>query len=181
MILVDATGPGQPVPELIRGMVKCDVISCRLTSGADPVYEGSYWKLPKPWVVTFLKILLQEGRLELPGKTKDPAQAQAINAMLLELQNFQYNQPEEGAKAETFEAKVGTHDDLVTALGLASWGAKYAAPGEGGSTEAVGPTWAFSGGPGGNVIRAPEGYHYPVDPDDEEDDEEGGLLDTAKI
>lgn len=123
-ILVDATGPGQPIPELIRERVGCNVISCRFTSGDEPNYERSYWKLPKAAVVTYLKILFQEGRFELPGKVKDPAKAQAINAMALELQNFQYNQPAAGAKAETFEARVGAHDDLVTALGLAAWGAK---------------------------------------------------------
>lgn len=181
-ILVDATGPGQPVPELIRGLVKCDVISCRFTSGAEPAYEGSYWKLPKPAVVTRLKIFLQEKRLELPGKTKDQTQARVINEMLLELQNFQYNQPEEGARAETFEAKVGSHDDMVTALGLAVWGAKRADPGAGGSAEAVGRTWAFSGGPE-TVIRGKD-YDYPVDPEDQadlEEDGEGGTLESARI
>lgn len=123
-VLVDGTGPGQPVPELIRGRVKCNVISCRFTSGNDPRYDGATWYIPKAALVTCLKIFIQEGRLELPGKTRDQAQARAINEMLLELQNFQYNQPEEGAKAETYEARVGSHDDLVTALGLATWGVR---------------------------------------------------------
>lgn len=127
-ILVDATGPGQPVPELIREQVKSRVISCRFTSGTEPHREGDNLKLPKDALVMCLKIFLQNKRLELPGKTKDPDQARAIQEMLLELQNFQSNQPKEGARAETFEAKVGSHDDLVTALGLAAWGAKNCQP-----------------------------------------------------
>lgn len=183
-ILVDATGPGQPIPELIRRLVKCDVIACRFTSGDEPRYEGSQWNLPKAAVITLLKIFIQEGRLELPGKIKNQDQARAMSEMLKELQDFQYNQPAEGARAETFEAKVGSHDDLVTALGLATWGAKVAAPGAGLSAEAVGRSWAYGGRASGpTIIREPErGYSYPVDPDDEDDDDlEGGLLDIARL
>ncbi len=127
-ILVDATGPGQPIPELIRGSVKCPVISCRFTSGAEPSYDGKSAMIPKEPMVTNLQIFIQEKRLELPKKTKDPDQAKANQEMLLQLQNFMRDMPKEGARAETFEAKVGTHDDLVTALGLAVWGAKHYRP-----------------------------------------------------
>lgn len=127
-ILVDATGPGQPVPELIREVAKSVVISCRFTSGDEPSYEWDYWKLPKAAVVTNLKIFLQDGLLEIAGKSRDPERERAINEMLVELRDFQYNQPKEGARAESFEAKVGTHDDMVTALGLACWGARRYGP-----------------------------------------------------
>lgn len=118
-ILVDVTGQGQPVADYLRrGLEYPDkLISASFTVGGETISEGPAWRISKEGLITYLKILLQTGRLQLHGKTKDPEQERAISEMVRELYNFNPKKPAE----DVLEVKTGNRDNLATALGLAVW------------------------------------------------------------
>ena len=110
-IYVDATGVGQPVVDEMatRGPW---VVAVYFTHGDKRTEEG--WrtvKLGKVWLVSRMQTLLQAGRIHLPNtqETHDLAQ---------ELLDYEIRVSED-ANDRYGAFKVGTHDDLVTALGLA--------------------------------------------------------------
>lgn len=111
-IWLDATGVGQPVVDLLKAA------GVRVT----PIYfnhgdrivkndETGAISLGKALLVSQLQVLLQSKRLLLP-KT---AEAQALAR---ELEDYEIR-VDEDANDRYGAFKVGTHDDLVTALGLA--------------------------------------------------------------
>lgn len=110
-LYVDATGVGQPVVDLltVRGVRTRAVY---FTHGDRRVTQdnGSV-SLGKAWLVSRLQALLQTGRILLPHTDE-------ARALAKELQDYEIRVSEQAN--DTYGAfKVGTHDDLVTALGLA--------------------------------------------------------------
>ncbi len=115
-LMVDATGVGQPIVELIadalRGM-NVDLVACTFVHGEKfkKAENGKTATLGKAYLVSRLQALLQTRRLKLP-KT---AEAQALGE---ELEVYEIKVSQDGA--DTYGAfKTGTHDDMATALGLA--------------------------------------------------------------
>jgi hypothetical protein len=110
-IYIDATGVGQPVVDEIssRGL---SPIAVYFTHGDKRTEEGwSGVKLGKAWLVSRLQTLLQGGRIHLPNTQETQRLAQ-------ELLDYEIRVSED-ANDRYGAFKVGTHDDLVTALGLA--------------------------------------------------------------
>lgn len=124
-IYLDVTDTGKPVADLIQEALQADVISCRFVPGEPDYSERMEWKISKLELITQLKIMVQTGRLEIAGKSKDLEGTRAIREMTAELENFQYKTP---ARDDTQELKVGARDDMVTALGLAVLGALHRQP-----------------------------------------------------
>lgn len=111
---VDSTGVGQPVVDLLQaaGIYPTAVY---LTGNDKAVRDdnGQTLRLGKPLLVSRLQVLLQCGRIHLP-KTPE------AGALADELLNYEIRVSDEGQ--DSYGAfKVGTHDDLATALGLACW------------------------------------------------------------
>ena len=109
-MFVDATGVGTPVCDLMkaRGM---RVTAVYFTSGNRRKVERAEIKLGKAWLVSRLQSLLQTNRLHLPRT----AEAQTLASELLD-----YEIKIDQNANDTYGAfRVGSHDDLVTALGLA--------------------------------------------------------------
>lgn len=113
-LYLDATGVGRPVADLVTTEVRG---RCRFT----PVTfvhghrcarddDSGELRLGKAYLVSRLQVLLSSGRITLP-KT-DEAQALAR-----ELQDYEIR-IDDDANDRYGAFKVGTHDDLVTALGL---------------------------------------------------------------
>ncbi len=111
-LYIDATGVGQPVVDVLREAgVRGHLWPVYFTYGDRRVVEGGEIRLGKGRLVSRLQVLLQAGRLHLPGD----AEAEALTAEL-----FDYEiRASEDANERYGAFKVGTHDDLVTALGLA--------------------------------------------------------------
>lgn len=110
-IYVDATGVGQPVVDEMssRGL---GPIAVYFTHGDKRTEEG--WttvKLGKAWLVSRLQTLLQGRRIHLPN-------TQETQRLSQELLDYEIRVSED-ANDRYGAFKVGTHDDLVTALGLA--------------------------------------------------------------
>jgi hypothetical protein len=117
--ILDSTGVGEGVSEMvIKALPNADIRKCYLTGGIDPKEDGIQIKLPKTQLVSTLVALFDDGRVKLPRSSN------GIEAMVGELLNYEIHVSEEGH--DQFGAfKTGSHDDLVTALGLACWYAEY--------------------------------------------------------
>ena len=111
-LFLDATGVGTPVVDVLRDAgVAARLIPCYFTHGDKRTHAGGQVSIGKAWLVSRLQVLLQSERLHLP----DTAEA---HALAKELQDYEIRVSED-ANDRYGAFKVGTHDDLVTALGLA--------------------------------------------------------------
>ena len=119
-VMVDSTGVGAPVVDLVREalhMRSRDLIACTFTHGENYTQNdeyhadrGSTASVGKAYLVSRLQALLQTGRIKLP-KTHE------TEVLSRELQDYEIKvDADANFKAGAF--KVGSHDDLVTALGL---------------------------------------------------------------
>jgi hypothetical protein len=110
-IYVDATGVGQPVVDEMSSR-SLSPIAVYFTHGDRRTEEGrSGVRLGKAWLVSRLQTLLQSRRIHLPNTQETQRLAQ-------ELLDYEIRVSED-ANDKYGAFKVGTHDDLVTALGLA--------------------------------------------------------------
>jgi hypothetical protein len=110
-LYVDATGVGQPIVDLLveAGLRPKAVY---FTHGDRRTLEGREVRLGKAWLVSRLQALLQTDRIHLP-ETREARQ------LAKELLDYEIKVDQNAN--DTYGAfKVGSHDDLVTALGLAA-------------------------------------------------------------
>ncbi len=111
-LYVDASGVGQPVADLIEAEgLGGEFTAVYFTHGDQRKAEHKKVTLGKAHLVSRLQVLLQCGRIHLPRT----AEAEALAKELLDYEI----QVDENANDKYGAFKVGTHDDLVTALGLA--------------------------------------------------------------
>jgi len=116
-IFIDATGVGMPVVDLVREAVAVAraVTPVFFTHGDRRTVLGTPWRpevqLGKAYLVSRLQTLLQAERLHLPRTTE----AETLARELLEFEI----RVETDANDRYGAFPVGTHDDLVMALGLA--------------------------------------------------------------
>jgi hypothetical protein len=113
-LYLDATGVGTPVLDLLRDAgVQAQLVAVYFTHGdRRTVDEHGDVRLGKAWLVSRLQALLQTGRLHLP----DTKEARQTGKELLDYEI----RVDQDANDKYGAFKVGSHDDLVTALGLAT-------------------------------------------------------------
>ena len=114
VLYLDATGVGTPVVDVLRdAKVPARLRPVYFTHGdRRTVAENGDISLGKAFLVSRLQALLQTDRLHLP-KTEE-ARALADELLVYEIKISENANDTYGA------FKVGTHDDLVTSLGLAT-------------------------------------------------------------
>jgi len=116
-LLVDATGVGTPVADLLRealGRERArDLLAVTFTHGDRFTVDrrARTASLGKAYLVSRLQALLQTARLKLP-------ETEEARALARELQDYEIR-IDADANDKYGAFRVGTHDDLVTALGLA--------------------------------------------------------------
>lgn len=115
-VYVDATGVGTPVIDLlVEAGVSGQLFPVYFTHGDKRTVERGgvrpEIRLGKAWLVSRLQALLQTGRLHLPRTQEAEALGQEL--LVYEIRVTENANDVYGA------FKVGAHDDLVTALGLA--------------------------------------------------------------
>jgi len=123
-LFADATGVGMPVVDILREAIDADRSGAAARTILRPItfvhgeqYTRSLGVQPgrmgKAYLVSRLQALLQQqNRIDLPKGEPD------ILAMVEELKTYDIHIDQDGH--DTYGAfKVGTHDDLATALGLA--------------------------------------------------------------
>lgn len=113
---IDCTGVGRPVVDLVqracrdRPEARGVFIRPVTFSGGEGVYNRDTGRLPKSFLVSRLNALLQEQRI-LGVDTPE------MRACTEELRVFERTMTENGS--DSYGAKIGKHDDLAVALGLA--------------------------------------------------------------
>jgi len=113
VLYVDATGVGTPIVDVLRaGGVTATLWPVYFTHGDRRTQEHGEVKLGKAWLVSRLQALLQSEHLHLP-KTNE------AKALAKELLDYEIR-VDEDANDRYGAFRTGTHDDLVTALGLAT-------------------------------------------------------------
>jgi hypothetical protein len=114
-LVVDATGCGRPVVDMIRqARLPASLIPVIITAGHALAYGADGYHVPKRDLVSTLQVLLQPRRLQIAKALPEAATLER------ELLGFQVRLTSAGH--ETFAAgREGMHDDLVLALALAGW------------------------------------------------------------
>lgn len=110
-VCVNATGHGTPVVDrLVRGLAECWPWTVYFNHGDQRTKDGSTIHLGKAWLVTRLKVFLEEGQIHLPRTPEAEILAEELN-------DYELPVPPD---ADRYGAvRVGTRDELVTALGMA--------------------------------------------------------------
>jgi len=111
-VYIDATGVGRPVVDILAES-GLNVIPVFFTHGDRRTEDRDQITLGKAWLVSRLKTLFQTGRVRLPPNHPEAP------AMIDELQNYEIK-VDQNANDRYGAFRVGKHDDLVTALGLAT-------------------------------------------------------------
>jgi hypothetical protein len=121
--VLDYTGCGRPVLDMMKQQGVRPLIGITLTAGQEPHSTAEGENVPKRDLVSLLVVLLQNGRLKIASSLP------FAQVLLAELLNFRVKISEAGR--DTWEAlREGDHDDLVLALGIACWWAeKHGRPG----------------------------------------------------
>lgn len=117
-ILVDVTGVGDAVVDLLAPQVERTGIlrPCRFAGGDQLIRNASNSReirVGKSYFVSRLQILSESKRIHLPAQL---AEAQQLSQEMLD---FDIDVDEASGKATYGAIRPGTHDDLVTAIGLA--------------------------------------------------------------
>jgi len=113
-VYADATGVGQPLIDILNE-TGLKVVPVYFTHGDRRSVADGQVSLGKAWLVARLKGLFQTGRIHLP-----PGHPEAA-AMARELEDYEIRIAED-ANDRYGAFRVGAHDVLVTALGLAVQG-----------------------------------------------------------
>ena len=118
-LVVDATGVGAPVIDLLRGAgIGARTTAVTITGGEHAHGSDERWSVPKKDLLMGLEILLEAGQLIISSQLKDADKLlKELAAMCPGTGKAQADGPE--------------HDDLALALALACWRAKRARNGFG--------------------------------------------------
>jgi hypothetical protein len=110
-LVVDATGVGAPVVELLRAAkLPCRLIPAQITGGLDESSDGVYYRVPKRDLVTGLQVLFDRWPFEIQADTP------GVDALIQELVGFKATSWINGNMRFG-----GAKDDLTMALALAWW------------------------------------------------------------
>jgi hypothetical protein len=122
-LVVDATGLGRPVCDLLRKALGDDarrLVAATITGSGKPSWKTVGASLPKHELVSNLLILLETGRLSIASGVAE------LDAFLTEAKSFQVQITKAGN--DTYNAQEGFHDDLVMSVSLSSWVAERRGP-----------------------------------------------------
>jgi hypothetical protein len=121
-LIVDATGVGAPVVDLIRSMgPACRIMPVHITGANRESQADGTWYVPKRDLVTGLQVMFQEARLQISARLVE------VPALLHELMQMRVKISSLGHDSYGCW-RDGEHDDLVLALALACWRAKRELP-----------------------------------------------------
>ena len=114
-LYVDATGavPAVDALRVVLRDIQCSLTAVTFTYGDRYVLSQGTASLGKAFLVSRLQVLFQTDRVELPQSKPEAA------AMVRELQDYEIR-IDPNANEQYGAFSTGAHDDLVTALGLAT-------------------------------------------------------------
>ncbi len=115
MLSFDCTGVGVAVADLLdSARLPCPVYPVTITGGDVESRDGGRWKVPKRDLIAVAQVFLQTQRLKI-------AQALPESATLIqELLDYRVR-IDSTTIHDSYDARSGSHDDLVLAVTLALW------------------------------------------------------------
>jgi hypothetical protein len=120
MLLVDATGCGAPVIDLLKRTKHQSYLEpVLITGGSEVTKANGTWRVPKRNLVSTVQVLLQSQRLKIASKLPE------ASTLAQELQNFRAKISDAGhdSYGAGDDWRIGNNDDLVLSLAMALWGA----------------------------------------------------------
>jgi hypothetical protein len=113
-LVVDATGVGAPVVDLLRAAgMTARLTAVTITGGERATGQGERWRVPRGDLLAGIEVALEAGELKICRRMKD------AERLVRELERMEA------------EGGGGEHDDLVFAVALAVWSARRAEVGFG--------------------------------------------------
>jgi len=113
-LAVDQTGVGNAVVDIFKqAKLNADLQPILIHGGDNAVRENGVWRVPKRELVGSTQVALQTGRLKIAAELPE------VSILQTELQNFQVEISESGF--DSYNARTGSHDDLVLALAMGLW------------------------------------------------------------
>ncbi len=120
-LVVDATGVGRPVVDMLRDK-GLHPEAATITGGNTAVQDDLGWRVPKRDLVMGMLVLMQGQRLKFADGLPE------VPTLINELMNFEIKITDNAH--DTYGAwREGTHDDLVLAVSLAAWFAERSGAG----------------------------------------------------
>jgi hypothetical protein len=117
-LVVDGTGVGAPVVDLIRrARMGCEICEVTITSGEHASGSGGKFNVPKQDLMMGLQVLLETGGIRIARKLRE------AGVLARELTDVRATQRKSGRMRMGADG-CGQHDDLVMALALACWRSK---------------------------------------------------------
>jgi hypothetical protein len=118
-LVVDATGVGAPVVEMLRAEgPACDISSVTITGGEKETggagYGGGHYNVPKRDLIASVQLALEKRELRIARGLRER------DALIEELVDVRKT-PRESGRDRVGAERSGEHDDLVIALALACW------------------------------------------------------------
>jgi hypothetical protein len=118
-LTMDATGVGAPVLDMVRRAdLGCGVTPVTVTGGERESHAGGMWNVPKKDLMAGLQLMIEKRELRLSRKV---ASAHLLGRELADMESRMNR-----AGHVVYGAwREGEHDDLVMALALACWRARW--------------------------------------------------------
>jgi hypothetical protein len=116
-VVVDGTGLGAPVVDLIRrARLGCEISEVTITGGehASSGSAGGRWNVPKQDLLTGVQVLLEAGEMRIARGLRE------AGVLARELTDVRATQKRNG-RLRLGADGCGEHDDLVMALAMACW------------------------------------------------------------
>jgi hypothetical protein len=117
-LVVDSTGVGAPVVEMLRAArLGCELTAVTITGGEKESQGQQGWNVPKQELIAGVQVLLEAGQLQIARGLAE------VQALVKELMDVRAKGRESG-RVRVGADGSGQHDDLVIALSLACWKAR---------------------------------------------------------
>ncbi len=114
LLLVDATGVGLPVLQLLR-LSELDLVGVTITGGDQVGHNAAGLTVPKVSLVSSLQVVMQTHRLKVASGLS------AGRTLAAELQAFTRRQNPVTGRNQFATWREGEHDDLVLSVSMAVW------------------------------------------------------------
>lgn len=114
-LVVDQTGVGRPVVDMLREAGHHDLYAVTITGGDAVTREKLDYRVPKRELVSVLQVLLQADRIGVAASLPE------ADTLTKELLGFRVKFSPTGHDSYGNEWRESPHDDMVLAVALAAW------------------------------------------------------------